>query len=236
MPAGSKVSCEDCFFKRNLLCALDCDAPCPTFRPDHPGRAAPAAAAALRVPPGAPPPGSPGRCPARRSRRRCTPSDPLRAGRGRTAHATVGSRMSEAHSPGQVALMAGRRRRLLRLSRRGAGLPAADGLRQRRLRQAPPLRGLRRRRRGGDLPSARRPLPRPRAVLVRAHLRAAPAARAGRRLARDERARAPRAARAARCARVLPPRGRRLGQRGPDRERVRRCASTTRPRCCTPAR
>jgi hypothetical protein len=33
---GAKVSCEDCFFKRNLLCALDCDAPCPTFRPDHP--------------------------------------------------------------------------------------------------------------------------------------------------------------------------------------------------------
>jgi hypothetical protein len=32
----AKVSCEDCFFKRNLLCALDCDAPCPTFRPDHP--------------------------------------------------------------------------------------------------------------------------------------------------------------------------------------------------------
>jgi hypothetical protein len=31
-----KVSCEDCYFKRNMLCALDCDAPCPTFRPDHP--------------------------------------------------------------------------------------------------------------------------------------------------------------------------------------------------------
>ena len=30
------VSCEDCFFKRNLLCALDRDEPCPTFRPDHP--------------------------------------------------------------------------------------------------------------------------------------------------------------------------------------------------------
>ena len=23
----AKVSCEDCFFRRNLLCALDCDAP-----------------------------------------------------------------------------------------------------------------------------------------------------------------------------------------------------------------
>lgn len=25
-------SCEDCFFHRNLLCALDLDAPCSTFR------------------------------------------------------------------------------------------------------------------------------------------------------------------------------------------------------------
>ena len=32
----AKVSCEDCFFKRQGLCALSCDAPCPTFRPDHP--------------------------------------------------------------------------------------------------------------------------------------------------------------------------------------------------------
>jgi hypothetical protein len=30
-------SCEDCFFHRNLLCALDLDAPCSTFRPDAPG-------------------------------------------------------------------------------------------------------------------------------------------------------------------------------------------------------
>jgi hypothetical protein len=28
-----KVSCEDCFFKRNLLCALELDEPCTTFRP-----------------------------------------------------------------------------------------------------------------------------------------------------------------------------------------------------------
>ncbi len=27
-------SCEDCFFHRNMLCALDLDAPCSTFRPD----------------------------------------------------------------------------------------------------------------------------------------------------------------------------------------------------------
>jgi hypothetical protein len=34
--AAKKVSCEDCYFKCNLLCALDLDEPCPTFRPDHP--------------------------------------------------------------------------------------------------------------------------------------------------------------------------------------------------------
>ena len=34
--AQAKVSCEDCFFHRNMLCALSCDAPCSTFRPDHP--------------------------------------------------------------------------------------------------------------------------------------------------------------------------------------------------------
>ena len=27
-------SCEDCFFHRNMLCALDLDEPCSTFRPD----------------------------------------------------------------------------------------------------------------------------------------------------------------------------------------------------------
>jgi hypothetical protein len=31
-----KVSCEDCYFKQNLLCALPMDEPCATFRPDHP--------------------------------------------------------------------------------------------------------------------------------------------------------------------------------------------------------
>ncbi len=34
--AAKKVSCEDCYFRCNLLCALDLDAPCATFRPDHP--------------------------------------------------------------------------------------------------------------------------------------------------------------------------------------------------------
>jgi hypothetical protein len=31
-----KVSCEDCFFKRNGLCALMDEVPCTTFRPNHP--------------------------------------------------------------------------------------------------------------------------------------------------------------------------------------------------------
>jgi hypothetical protein len=30
------VTCEECFFRRNLLCALELDAPCATFRPDSP--------------------------------------------------------------------------------------------------------------------------------------------------------------------------------------------------------
>jgi hypothetical protein len=29
-----KVSCEDCFFRCNLLCALELAEPCATFRPD----------------------------------------------------------------------------------------------------------------------------------------------------------------------------------------------------------
>jgi hypothetical protein len=34
--AAGKVSCEECFFHRNMLCALNLDEPCPTYRPDHP--------------------------------------------------------------------------------------------------------------------------------------------------------------------------------------------------------
>ena len=33
---GRKVTCEDCFFGRNGLCALALDQPCATFRPDSP--------------------------------------------------------------------------------------------------------------------------------------------------------------------------------------------------------
>ena len=31
-----KVTCEQCYFHCNLLCALQLDEPCATFRPDHP--------------------------------------------------------------------------------------------------------------------------------------------------------------------------------------------------------
>ncbi|HEV2753340.1 MAG TPA: hypothetical protein VGV36_05835 [Solirubrobacteraceae bacterium] len=34
--AAKKVSCEQCYFRCNLLCALELDEPCTTFRPDHP--------------------------------------------------------------------------------------------------------------------------------------------------------------------------------------------------------
>jgi hypothetical protein len=33
---AKKVTCEECFFSRHGLCALDLDEPCATFRPDHP--------------------------------------------------------------------------------------------------------------------------------------------------------------------------------------------------------
>lgn len=35
--AAAKVSCEQCFFAVNLLCALDLDEPCATFRPHEAG-------------------------------------------------------------------------------------------------------------------------------------------------------------------------------------------------------
>jgi hypothetical protein len=33
---GVKASCEHCYFRANLLCALELDEPCVTFRPDRP--------------------------------------------------------------------------------------------------------------------------------------------------------------------------------------------------------
>ncbi|MBJ7330804.1 MAG: hypothetical protein JHC95_12965 [Solirubrobacteraceae bacterium] len=32
----TKVTCEECFFRKNGLCALTVEEPCATFRPDHP--------------------------------------------------------------------------------------------------------------------------------------------------------------------------------------------------------
>jgi hypothetical protein len=34
--AVKKVTCEQCYFRRNTLCALALDEPCATFRPDTP--------------------------------------------------------------------------------------------------------------------------------------------------------------------------------------------------------
>jgi hypothetical protein len=36
---ATEVSCEACFFKRNMLCALELSRPCPTFRPAERGLA-----------------------------------------------------------------------------------------------------------------------------------------------------------------------------------------------------
>ena len=33
---ATKVSCEDCFFHKNLLCAVSDAGPCATYRPNHP--------------------------------------------------------------------------------------------------------------------------------------------------------------------------------------------------------
>ena len=33
------LKCEDCYFRKNMLCALNLDAPCPTYRPADRGLA-----------------------------------------------------------------------------------------------------------------------------------------------------------------------------------------------------
>jgi hypothetical protein len=33
---AAQASCESCFFKQNLLCAVSDKGPCPTYRPNHP--------------------------------------------------------------------------------------------------------------------------------------------------------------------------------------------------------
>jgi hypothetical protein len=37
MPTSKPVRCEDCYFRQNMLCALDLGKPCPTFRPAERG-------------------------------------------------------------------------------------------------------------------------------------------------------------------------------------------------------
>jgi hypothetical protein len=32
MAKAKRVTCEDCYFRQNMLCALDLAGPCPTFR------------------------------------------------------------------------------------------------------------------------------------------------------------------------------------------------------------
>lgn len=34
--AKKKPACEDCYFQRNMLCALELGGPCATFRPNRP--------------------------------------------------------------------------------------------------------------------------------------------------------------------------------------------------------
>jgi hypothetical protein len=34
--ARKKATCDDCFFRQNLLCAVADDTPCASFRPNHP--------------------------------------------------------------------------------------------------------------------------------------------------------------------------------------------------------
>jgi hypothetical protein len=34
---GKRVTCEDCYFRKNMLCALNLGEPCPTFRPAERG-------------------------------------------------------------------------------------------------------------------------------------------------------------------------------------------------------
>jgi len=37
MPKTKPVRCEDCYFRQNMLCALNLDKPCTTFRPAERG-------------------------------------------------------------------------------------------------------------------------------------------------------------------------------------------------------
>jgi hypothetical protein len=48
-PRKAGRSCAECFFHRHLLCALDLDQPCSTFRPDGPDGLVPPRQPALLV-------------------------------------------------------------------------------------------------------------------------------------------------------------------------------------------
>jgi hypothetical protein len=39
MPKPKKPTCDDCFFRQNMLCALNLPGPCATFRPAERGLA-----------------------------------------------------------------------------------------------------------------------------------------------------------------------------------------------------
>jgi hypothetical protein len=39
VPKTKPARCEDCYFRQNMLCALNLGAPCPTFRPAERGLA-----------------------------------------------------------------------------------------------------------------------------------------------------------------------------------------------------
>ncbi len=93
-----KVTCEECYFRRNMLCALDLPEPCATFRP-HEAQLKPPPAAALRLPPGAPHARRVGLSRPRRNRPRCT----LSASRIRGAmERTQRARAAAARRPSEV--------------------------------------------------------------------------------------------------------------------------------------
>jgi len=37
MAKAKRATCESCYFRQNMLCALDLGGPCPTFRPAERG-------------------------------------------------------------------------------------------------------------------------------------------------------------------------------------------------------
>ena len=157
-----KVTCEDCFFRRNLCARWSWKRLVRRSARTVPrgcGRLSSCASRSGRSGARAPP----GPSPAPRSRRHSTHS----AGPG-PIYIAPRARDGPRQEPG----LRGRWWRLQRLPRPGGRVDDAHGHRQRRLRQAARRGGLHDGRRRRRLPHARRPLPRPRAVRLRAPLRA----------------------------------------------------------------